>query len=426
MKSLFRNTLVKPGAIIALAVAGLLVGGAAQAAGTGAGIPITNLATLNYTVGATAQNPIGSSATGNLTGPGTPTSFVVDNKINLTVATVDTSAVSVVPGTSGVATFTVTNNGNSVQDFSLSPGFTLASGTTLFAGLNLVTDNFNPASCSAFVESATVADGYQVATDTATFIDELIPDASKTVYVVCPIALTQINNDVAVVSLTATALVGGTTGQGAVLTQTAGADTAGIDIVFADAAGTDDAARNANHSSRDAFKVGSAKLTVTKTVVPVCDPFNGNVNNGAKNIPGSYVSYTISIANAAGAASSATLGNVTDTLVSSLALDPDLILINQTLAASVPNSTSTAAACNSVASTFGTATNASGNVNIVQTNRSINVFRTSSTTDSDGVGLSGSLLTVNLATVLPLQTGYTAGELKAGETVSVTFQAKIN
>ena len=130
MKTLFRNTLTRPVMAIALALAGLAAGGAAHALGTASGTAITNLATLNYSVGGAAQTAIGSSETGNTLGAGTATSFVVDNKINLLVAATDTTFVSVVPGLTGVGggnpnsalqvtTFTVTNTGNSVQDFSL-------------------------------------------------------------------------------------------------------------------------------------------------------------------------------------------------------------------------------------------------------------------------------------------------------------------
>jgi len=424
MKSIFRNNLVKPGTAIALAVAGLLGGTAAQAAGTVSGIIITNLATLAYMVGGTTQTPIGSSATGNTTGTGTTTDFLVDNKVNLTVTTSDTTFVTVVPGqaigtaiATQVATFVVTNTGNTVQDFGLSSLFNYPSTTTYTYGTTTVTNTINPTACSIKVGTATPT--YAGAT-TATYIDELAPDAARTVYVVCAIPLSAVDADIAVISLNAQALAGGITGtQGTALTATpltTANDNAKVDIVFADAAGTDDSARDGKASSRDVFKVGSAKLTVTKTVTPVCDPFNGNANNGAKNIPGSYVRYRISIANATGAAS-ATLDNVADTLVSSLAFDSDLILIDQTLTASSVNSASTAAACKSV-TTGGTATSGSGNVNIVQTNRSINAFRVGT--------LTGSTLTVNLVTALPVQSGYLAGELKAGESVSVTFQALIN
>ena len=421
MKTLFENTLTRPVMAIALAIAGLIAGGAAHAAGTGAGTAITNLATLNYSVGGAPQTAIGSSAAGNTTGAGTATSFVVDNKINLLVATTDTTFVSVVPGLTGVAganpnggtqvtTFTVTNTGNSTQDFSLVAA-SLASGTTLFGG----TDNFDGTSCVARVESGTTA-GYD-ATDTATFIDELPADGFKTVYVICAIPVARVNNDVAVVSLTATALVGGTAGQGASLVETTGANTAGVDIVFADGAGTDDAIRNANFSARSAFRVVTATLTVTKAVAAVCDPLNGSTN--PKNIPGTFVRYTITIANTG--AASATLSTVGDTLTSLVTFDANLIT-----GAGGPG---TAATTCSVAG--GTATSAVGSGFLVPplvggTRAGFPKYYTT-TSSVDGIDLTGgNVVNVNFGLVLPVEAGYTAGELKATESVSVIYQVLIN
>ena len=419
MKTLFRNTLTRPVMAIALALAGLAAGGAAHALGTAAGTAITNLATLNYSVGGAAQTAIGSSEAGNTTGAGTATSFVVDNKINLLVATTDTTFVSVVPGLTGVAagnpnsalqvtTFTVTNTGNSVQDYSLLAA-NLGNGTTLFGG----TDNFDGTSCVARVESGTTA-GYD-ATDTATFIDELPANGVRTVYVICAIPVARVNNDVAVVSLTATALVGGAVGQGAPLVETTGANTAGVDIVFADGAGTDDLARNANYSARSAFRVVTATLTVTKSVAAVCDPLNGSTS--PKNIPGTFVRYTITIANTGNA--SATLSTVGDTLTSLVTFDANLIT-----GAGGP---ATAATTCSVAG--GTATSANGSGFLVPVTGTRAGFPKYFTTTStvDGIDLNGgNVVNVNFGLVLPVEAGYTAGELKATESVSVIFQVLIN
>ena len=106
---------------------------------------------------ALAQPAIGSSPTGNTSGAGTATTFVVDNRVNVTVATTDATFVSVVPGAlAQVTTFTVTNTGNTVQDFALTSA-QAANGQTLFGG----TDNFDTPACSQFVESNAVANGYQ-------------------------------------------------------------------------------------------------------------------------------------------------------------------------------------------------------------------------------------------------------------------------
>jgi len=422
MKTPIKNTLAHPVLAVVLAMAGMSAGGAAHAiaipppSSTAAGTAITNLATLTYSVGGAAQTAIGSSTAGNTTGAGTPTSFVVDNKINLLVATTDTTFVSVVPGLTGVAgsnpnskfqvtTFTVTNTGNSVQDYSLAAD-NLGTGTSLFG-----TDNFDGTSCVARVESGGTA-GYD-ATDTATFIDELPADGVRTVYVICAIPVARVNNDVAVVSLTATALVGGGSGMGAALAETPGANTAGIDIVFADGAGTDDLVRDAKHSARSTFKVVTATLTVTKLVAPVCDPFNGSTN--PKNIPGAFVRYTITIANTG--AASATLSTVGDTLTNLVTFDANLIT-----GAGVPAATTCSVA-------NGTATSAAGSgflVPVVGTRAGFPKYFTTTST-VDGIDLSGgNAVNVNFGQVLPVEAGYTAGELKANESVSVIYQVLIN
>ena len=119
----------------------------------------------------------------------------------------------------------------------------------------------------------------------------------------------------------ATARAGGAAGLGAVLIETAGADTAGVDIVFGDAAGTDDAARDAAHSSRSAYRVYFSRLSVAKTATLICDPFNSTTN--PKNIPAAIVRWTITITN--NGAASATLGTVTDAISASTTFDANLI-----------------------------------------------------------------------------------------------------
>ena len=82
----------------------------ALAQNTPSGTTITNTATLDYSVAGTPQAQVASN----------PANFLVDNKVDLTVTTVDLAIVSVIPGTfAQVLTYSVTNNGNTVQDYSL-------------------------------------------------------------------------------------------------------------------------------------------------------------------------------------------------------------------------------------------------------------------------------------------------------------------
>ncbi|MFA6921285.1 MAG: hypothetical protein WC216_05535, partial [Gallionella sp.] len=121
-----------------------LVSQSALAVGTASGTLISNIATLAYSVGGVAQTSIGSSLLGNTSGAGTATTFLVDNKVNLTV--VGGGITTVTPGqVGGVSTFIVTNQGNTVQDFSLTPANNIT-GTVLGAN----TDNFDGTGLIAF------------------------------------------------------------------------------------------------------------------------------------------------------------------------------------------------------------------------------------------------------------------------------------
>lgn len=380
-----------------------------HAGGTPSGTVISNTATLTFSVGGVAQPTVGSSPTGNSSGAGTATTFTVDKKVNLTVTTTDATFVSVAPGsTAQVLTFSVTNTGNDPQDFALSSS-QRANGTALFGG----TDDFDATACSQFVESGATA-GYQAAQDTATFVDELAADASKTVYVVCSIPAAQVNGDVAVVTLQAQARIGGGAGSlGGTLTATAGANTAGVDIVFADGAGSDDAANDALYSSRDAYKVQSAVLTVTKTATLICDPVDGTTN--PKNIPGAIVRYAVTVANSGAGAASGILTTVQDVLNANVTFDT-----NQVTGAGG------AAGCSSASGTPLSGAGKGFELSLTGTTRpgTYPKFFTTAA-DADGADLSGGTITANYATAMPAEGTYAAGELKPGESAIVNYQVVV-
>lgn len=402
----------------AAAVFGVLLvawSGLAGAVGTASSITIVNRASLTYSVSGVAQTLIESSPTGNSTpgaALGTDTSFVVDNKVDVLVTEGNSTFTSVSPGQlAAVTTFTVTNQGNTTQDFALAVA-NLVSGTVLFGG----TDNFDGASCAAFRESGATA-GYQAAQDTATFVDELIADGTATVYGVCNIPNGLANGGNAVVSLTATARAGGAAGLGAALTQTAGANTAGVDIVFADDVGTDDANRDAAHSARDAYRVVAAVLTVSKTITLICDPLNSITN--PKNIPGAVVRWTVTVSNAAGAGASATLTQVSDALNANSTFDPDLI-----------TGAGGAAGCEGLAAGAGVpeSANGSGFKLDVSGDTRPGVYPKffTAANDNDGADLNGATVEIDYGPAMPVEGTYTAGELKAGESVIVYFNVTIN
>ena len=342
MKTRFNNTLAKPASAIALAVAGLLAGGTAQAANTASGTDITNLATLNYSVGTVPQTAIGSSEGGNTSGAGTPTSFKVDNKVNLSLLETGNAVTSVTPGSvNQVTTFTLSNTGNTAQGYT----FVAANASGAVIDGTADDDGFDVTNLRVFVESGTTF-GFQPAEDTATVKANLAAGTSIVVYVLADVAITAPDTHQANITLTATTTAVNTTT--AVSASTIPDRKDEVDIVFADEATTElnfvgaSAASNGQATARDAYKVSTSALSVAKTVVPLCDPINGNVNS--KNIPGAYVRYTITVSNASTASSSALLTTITDSLVGKpVTLDPNLIS-GLTAAACVPAGAETSAA----------------------------------------------------------------------------------
>jgi uncharacterized repeat protein (TIGR01451 family) len=265
--------------------AGVLLAGIPQAFATGtvAGTSISNTASVDYSVGGVNQPDVNSNTA----------SFLVDRRVLLTVAEVGGGYTDVAPGqTARVLTFTVTNNTNAALDFRLSAAQVVTGGADPFGG----NDDFDPSNVQVFVD-ANANGTYEAGTDTATFLDEIAADATRTVFVVADIPAGRADNDTAAIVLTAIAAESGTAAAlGADVTETAGADTAGsVDTVFGDVAGDTDAARDGRHSDTDAFRVRTATISVTKTATIISDPFNGTTN--PKRIPGAVVEYCIVVAN---------------------------------------------------------------------------------------------------------------------------------
>jgi uncharacterized repeat protein (TIGR01451 family) len=276
---------------IATGAAGLIFLATTQSAfalGTASGTTIANQATVGYTVGGVAQTPATSNTV----------NFVVDRKILLTVAEVGGAATTSVPGsTVQVTTFTVTNSSNAMLDFRLTAAQDASATALPFGG----TDNFNGTNLLVFVDSN--ANGvYDSGVDTATFLDEIPADTTRTVFVLLDVPAGQVNGDKAGVVLTATAAQSGvatTLGTDSAQNPGAADNPAVVDTVFADVAGTTDAVKDGKHSARDQYNVSTATITVNKTAVVISDPFNGVTN--PKAIPGATVEYCIQVSNTGGA-----------------------------------------------------------------------------------------------------------------------------
>ncbi len=260
--------------------------GQAWAAGTVAGTTVSNSASVSFSVGGVAQPTVNTTA---------PASFVVDRRVNLTVAEVGGTATQSAPGsTDQVTTFTVTNSTNATMDFRLLASQDANGATTAFSD----TDNFNATNVRVYVDNG---DNIFNAGDTATFIDELAPDTTVRVFVVADMPGGQADGSTAGITLTAISADSGTVGTlGADSTQTSGADTPGsVDTVFGDAAGDTDAARDGRFSDDDEYDIAAATVSLLKNSRVISDPFNATTN--PKAIPGAVVEYCIRIENSGGA-----------------------------------------------------------------------------------------------------------------------------
>lgn len=271
-------------------VATVAAAGSAQAqTATTAGTSISNTASVSYTVNGSPQTTNSSTAT-----------FVVDRKVNFTVAPDQTGYTQVNLGQTAVVTrFKVTNTTNSVQDFILDPDQ-----STLSVGIITGTDNFDVTGLKAYVDSN--GNGiYDAQVDTREYIDELAPDGSVNVFIVGNVPTTPVSIQQAQVSLHVIAAAGGASNsRGAALVSTdlnlGNADNF-VDIVFADddSDGTlslGDLARNGEGRAYLAYEIGNRNvaLTVTKSALVLSDGLN-LVN--PKSIPGATVEYCLLVNN---------------------------------------------------------------------------------------------------------------------------------
>jgi uncharacterized repeat protein (TIGR01451 family) len=288
---------LKRGFLLATAVT-FSLNGTLHAAGTVAGTSITNTATVNYSVGGSAQSPVTSNTA----------SFLVDRKVNLSVTEVGGAATSVSYGDNGqVTTFQVTNLTNATQDFRLFASQQLSLAITTFG----LTDNMDMNNVHVYVD-ANGNGTYEPLVDTASYIDELAPDLSKTVFIVADTPSSGGSSGTAGVALTARTAVGGTPGAlGSDIAATVGVDSpTTIDVVFADAAGAIDLLHDGAQSALDSYVTATTSVTFAKSAVIISDPVN--LTLAPKAIPGAVVEYCLRVSNTGG--SSATLISISDAI----------------------------------------------------------------------------------------------------------------
>jgi uncharacterized repeat protein (TIGR01451 family) len=295
-------------ALIGLSSIGVLQ--SASAAGTIAGTTISNQATVSYQVGGVAQNPIASPTV----------QFVVDNRIDLTVAEGSTTTTQTSPGlTNQVTSFTVTNTGNAAQAFVLSAA-NMATGTASpFTGGTA--DNQDVANVRVFVDSgASGTPNAYDASDTAINIASLAPDTTITVFVLADVPVAASNGQFANVQLTVVTATNNTTTP---VVESAGADDPNVvQIVFGDAG------EDATGTAIDQYEVRSASLAVTKTAAVISDPFNGT-GADRKAVPGATVEYTITVTNSS-TTTAATAVQLEDAIPANTVFVPGSLRLNAT------------------------------------------------------------------------------------------------
>ncbi len=302
MKSLLRQ----PVTLLLMTVFGMVYASSALAVGTASGTDILNRATVNYQVGAVDQTLIESAPGAGNSTPGvtngTDTVFEVDNLVDLTVTEVLGTHTIVAPGSLlRVTEFTVTNDGNTTQDYALTP--TDLVGGTVFGNL----DTINTDLIEVFVDDNTNG-VYDDGVDVSTFIDELVADATETVFIVVTIPALAVDGDAANVELTATTHDGGSAGApiGALTVETAAPDDpAAVDIVFGDTG------NDGLETDQSSYLVVTATLTIVKDSAVISDPINGTGANRL-SIPGAIMEYTITITNSG--TSDATSVSITDVI----------------------------------------------------------------------------------------------------------------
>ena len=279
----------------------------AMADGTLSGTSVGNIATINYSVDGTAQPEVGSTETGNTSGPGTETTFLVGTTINLTLIENNSTVTSVAAGSFEQATsFTLTNLGNDNQ------GYNLTAANSALAAFTQP-DAFDVGTFVYYIDDN--SDGLLDANDTLiTSVDSLAPDASIDLLVTATIPVSEVDTAQSTISLTAVTTTNNTT---VAVIETVGAyDSTVIQIVFSDpsttANGTDPGQTEGDASAvaLDAYRVLTAALTVSKTTAVYSDPANGTTN--PKAIPGAIITYTITIVN--NGSGTATGISITDTV----------------------------------------------------------------------------------------------------------------
>jgi hypothetical protein len=262
---------IVPWAIVTATICFAAMADTAHAAGTTAGTTISNTANATYT------DPGGNPQTT----PSNTVNLIVDELLDVTVATADPGNVPTKPGlTDQVLTFLVTNTGNGSEAFRLTPNGTLGG------------DQFNPTTTSIVLD--TNGNGvYDPGTDTVYTPGSndpvLAPDGSIKVFVLSTVPAGVADLDLGTANLTAAAV----TGTGAPGTVFTGQGQGGGDAVVG--------STGADGVDTGTYVVQNADVSLIKSAT-VADPFGGT-----ETVPGSIITYKL-VATVSG---TGTLNNLT-------------------------------------------------------------------------------------------------------------------
>lgn len=279
----------------------VLTAGSAFAAGTDAGSTISNQATLDYEVGTVNQPDILSDGDGNAGNGNQPTTFLVDNRVDLTMSGADNVTAS---GTGQILLFTLENTGNDDQRYALElfTGVDATDDDTDFDNVTIYYDADNSGTVTAGDTVYTSGAGTPIVDNGATPVDVPANAGAGSIIqilVVGDVPAGATNGQTAAYTLKAFTL---NASDSVETTATAGVDTTGVDVVLADAAAVggvsvaSDAAEDGDFYATATYTVQTAQLSITKTAQVISDPING-VSANAKAIPGAVVEYTITVTN---------------------------------------------------------------------------------------------------------------------------------
>ena len=273
-----------------------------HAVGTDAGVNIQNTATVNFSVGGSAQTPVTSNTV----------QTTVDELLDVVVVDDTAGPVAVAAGEAGaLLQFSVTNNGNGTEVFRIIADDAVAEG------------GFDPSLQQLYLESNGLP-GLQPGSDTAYVSGSGDPtiaeDETLVVYVASniPLGLAQGDNgDVEVRAVAQTILdQAGLDDPDAAGWPAPGTSYAGVgDGGGAAVVGTSHDIANLLMRRSGRYQVSDAVVSITKTAVAITDPFGGT-----SLIPGTILTYQLDV-NVSGAGSAEGLV-VTDVIPAELEYQP--------------------------------------------------------------------------------------------------------